>query len=282
MKSKLLTKKSLIVVILTLCIFIGLSYTANITIVAARLKEMAYRAEYAAQISPDGLYYISYAPDQNGSKIGSVQFFIGNDYMIESSEIPQYCNGTKIMSIKNNAFANCQYLKKLYVPSSITSIEETAFEGTTIFTMYVEKNSYAEQFAKDNNIKFEYYTSKSPQKEDDYSKTVSDKIYKDFTYSIYYDQNSPCCAIKCHNPMGKTDVIIPTKIDDVTVTTIIKESFLTSNGVQTVTIPDTVIKIGENVFSNTKNIVIRSKKNSYAHQYAQAHHIKFEEWQPQS
>lgn len=277
MKSKLLTKKSLVAVILILCLFIGLSYTANNTIVSARLKEMAHRKEYASQISQDGLYYISYAPDKNGNKIGSIQIFIGNDYMIESSEVPQYCNGTKVISIKDHAFANCKYLKEIYIPSSITYIEKTAFDGTKNLTMYVETDSCAEQFAKDNNIKFEYYTSKSPQNEDGYSKTVSDKTYKDFTYSIYYDQNSPCCAIKYHNPMGKTDVVIPSKIDDVTVTTIVNESFLTSGGVKTVTIPDTVNKIGENVFPNSQNFLIRAKKTSYAYQYATAHHIKFEE-----
>ena len=77
--------------------------------------------------------------------------------------------------------------------------------------------------------------------------------------------------------MGKTDVVIPSKINDVTVTTIVNESFLTSVGVNTVTIPDTVTKIGENVFSNTKKLLIRSKNNSYAYQYAQTHNIKFEE-----
>ena len=161
--------------------------------------------------------------------------------------------------------------------AKITFLLSIVSLSLSILTMYVETDSCAEQFAKNNNIKFEYYTSKSPQNEDGYSKTVSDKTYKDFTYSIYYDQNSPCCAIKYHNPMGKTDVVIPSKIDDVTVTTIVNESFLTSGGVKTVTIPDTVNKIGENVFPNSQNFLIRAKKTSYAYQYATAHHIKFEE-----
>ena len=178
---------------------------------------------------------------------------------------------------KDHAFTDCQYLKEIYIPSSITFIEKTAFDGIKNLTMYVETNSCAEQFAKDNNIKFEYYSSQSSANQNDYSKAVFDKVYQEFTYSIYYENNLPCCAIKYHNPMGKTDVVIPSKINDVTVTTIVNESFLTSVGVNTVTIPDTVTKIGENVFSNTKKLLIRSKNNSYAYQYAQTHNIKFEE-----
>lgn len=324
MKSKLLTKKSLIAVILTACLLIGLSYLANRTIVASRMEAMAYQEEYATKVSADGLYLISYEPDDEGNKIGGVFFFIGSDYLLKTSDIPSHCGGSEIKNIDedafmdseslkkvtlpqtveaigDNAFANCKNLEEIYIPSSVIQISDNAFSGTSGFTMYVEKDSYAEKFAEKNSIEFDYYIPKpiNENKEADYSKTVNDKQYNDFFYSVYYYNNVPCCAITSYKTMSdNNNVTVPKEIDGIKVTTIAPEAFAYSQNIETITLPDTIngvgayafsecsslkkvifsdsdVTIGKEILKNSPNAIICAPKNSYAQKYAIENNIDY-------
>lgn len=86
------------------------------------------------------------------TEIGDEAFFNSG---LESIKI----NDT-VTTIANGAFSNCSKLTKVNVPSSVTSISDNAFsncgENLTIIGDY---GSYAEKYAKDNNITFE----ESPQ-----------------------------------------------------------------------------------------------------------------------
>jgi len=57
--------------------------------------------------------------------------------------------------IETFAFYNCTSLKKVYIPSSVSEIDYTAFVNCSELTIYGEKGSYAETFAKEKNIPFE-------------------------------------------------------------------------------------------------------------------------------
>ncbi len=325
MKSKMLTKKSLISVILTACLLIGLSYLANRTIVASRLEAMAYQEEYATKVSADGLYLVSYEPDDEGNKIGGIFFFIGSDYLLKTSDIPSHCGGSEIKNIDeeafmdserlekvtlpqtveaigDNAFANCKNLEEIYIPSSVIQISDNSFSGTSGFTMYVEKDSYAEKFAEKNSIEFDYYIPEpiNENKETDYSETVNDKQYNDFFYCVYYYNNVPCCAITSYNTMSNnSNVNIPKEIDSINVTTIAPQAFAYSQNIETITLPDTIngvgayafsecnslkkvvfsdndVTIGKDIFSNSPNAVICAPNDSYAQKYAAANNIVFE------
>ena len=82
------------------------------------------------------------------TEIGDEAFFNSG---LESIKI----NDT-VTTIANGAFSNCSKLTKVNVPSSVTSISDNAFsncgENLTIIGDY---GSYAEKYAKDNNITFE-------------------------------------------------------------------------------------------------------------------------------
>ena len=54
------------------------------------------------------------------------------------------------------AFEDCDALTQVILPSSLTSIGEDAFYGCDELTLSVAEGSYAEQYAKDNGIPYEY------------------------------------------------------------------------------------------------------------------------------
>jgi len=58
--------------------------------------------------------------------------------------------------IDAEAFGSRSSLRKLYIPKSVKVIDSKAFSTCLNLTLYVEKGSYAESFAKNNNIPYEY------------------------------------------------------------------------------------------------------------------------------
>ena len=61
--------------------------------------------------------------------------------------------------IENSAFSSCVNLKKAYVPKSVNFMGDYAFGSENNLTIYGYKDSYAEKYAKERKIKFEYVTS---------------------------------------------------------------------------------------------------------------------------
>lgn len=59
-----------------------------------------------------------------------------------------------VTSIGVGAFSRCQYLSSITIPGSVTSIGERAFADTPNVTIHGSAGSYAENYAKENNIPF--------------------------------------------------------------------------------------------------------------------------------
>ena len=59
-----------------------------------------------------------------------------------------------VISIGNKAFYGCTNLTSVTIPKSVTSIGDYTFTDCNNLTIYGYKNSYAEEYAKTNNIKF--------------------------------------------------------------------------------------------------------------------------------
>ncbi len=329
MKSKLFTKRSLIPVILTLAILIGLSFVANATIVNSRLQNDAYRKEYAGVTTDDGQFVINFEKGIISKKYGVVGRFQGGNYGLTTANVPSVCNDVTITTINTDAFSefrlleeivlpqtitdiksksisNCSGLKKIFIPASVTKIDDDAFSETKNFTMYVEKGSYAESFAKKNNIKTEYYTP-SPLKGEvkiENAKTIFGAQYDSFVYDILYDNSgTPFCAITHFNSMDyeSTNLVVPKQINGADVTVLMKASLAFGYDIETITLPETVTSIGsqafaesetlkkvyftenvtgigEEIFLNSPNAVICAPKDSYAHKYAIENNIKFQEF----
>ena len=73
------------------------------------------------------------------------------------------CTSLKSVTIPNSvtsigyyAFENCSSLTSVNIPSSVTSIGVGAFDGCTNLTIYCEQGSYAETYARTNNIPIVY------------------------------------------------------------------------------------------------------------------------------
>lgn len=324
MKSKLFTKKILVPVLISFVVLLGACLTARIMIVEPRLIQDAHDREYDVKTSNDGLYLIGFEDDKDGNKIATLLSFMGGYYYnLDTSEISSNyfdcalrkiteesylkCVGLKkvvlpetVEKISKKAFVDCPDLKEIYIPSSVTKISEKAFIRTNNFKIYVEKDSYAEKYAKDNNMSFKYYTPRQDSIDNDYPKLKESEKYKEFRYTSYYYNGKTECTIVGCNPMAKDgDVVVPKKINGMKVKGIASEGFEFCENAITVTLPDSVTSVGsyaflscsnlekvyftENVktigigiFEQSPNAIICAPKNSYAHKYAIENKIKFE------
>ena len=73
-----------------------------------------------------------------------------------------YCNGLKLVnipasvkSIEKYAFYDCSGLLEIIIPDTVSEIGEDAFAGCDLLTVKCQSGSYAEQYCKDNSVKYE-------------------------------------------------------------------------------------------------------------------------------
>lgn len=328
-KSKLLTKKILIPVGLIFVVLIGLSYAANRTIVADRLAEMTYREEYGNKATSDGQFVISFTPGENNQKIASLGGFGGGFYDLPVAEVPHEYEGMPIVgvdeqafseflnlqkvilpqtieTIGSRAFAACPALKEVYLPGSVVSISEDAFDKSPKVTLFVEKDSYAEKFAAEHEMPYEFYTPEplADVPEEEKLQAIYDQQYEEkLTYDIIYDYTgTPLCAVTAWNAMSDDkNLEIPNQIDGVDVRVIGENAFAKYGNLDTIVMPETLESVGRvafqdngglqkvyfhegvsyiayDAFEGASQVTICAPKNSYAHHYAVEHDMNFEEW----
>jgi len=106
------------------------------------------------------------------------------------------------------AFLFCPSLTSVTIPSNVTSIGENAFYDCGSLTARVVRNSYAEQYCKDNNIPYEYY-----------GETITPSVISDGLYAIVgktsgkavtsgnYRENGVDCFILDYNPESYKDQV---------------------------------------------------------------------------
>ena len=90
----------------------------------------------------------SYAIPQGIKAIGDFAF--SWCYSLTSITIPD-----SVTSIGDNAFFGCNNLTSITIPDSVTAIGDSAFaDCATTLTLTVPRNSYAEQYCKDNSLAY--------------------------------------------------------------------------------------------------------------------------------
>ncbi len=79
---------------------------------------------------------------------------IGNKAFYGCTNLTSVTIPKSVTSIGNKAFYGCTNLTSVTIPKSVTSIGDYTFTDCNNLTIYGYKNSYAEEYAKTNNIKF--------------------------------------------------------------------------------------------------------------------------------
>lgn len=128
--------------------------------------------------APDGMFGYLFGNFDDGEYVVAKQSYATNQYatyliptslkkvyITDANQIPygafSGCSGLEYIEINEGvskigqkAFANCGFLS-VKIPKSVTQIGTDAFSGTDVEKLYVYENSYAHNYAKENNFKYE-------------------------------------------------------------------------------------------------------------------------------
>lgn len=99
---------------------------------------------------PDGSELLYYSAADDGVAV---------DFMLDDCvtvEIPEQWQGSPVVRIGDYAFAQKTQLSLLTIPDTVTSISEKAFEGSEGIRLRVTAGSYAEQYAKEHGMEYEF------------------------------------------------------------------------------------------------------------------------------
>ncbi len=87
---------------------------------------------------------------------GGIDYYaFENCVSLESIKLPY---STYTYSVYTRAFGGCTSLKTAIIPTMVSYIDRTAFEGCSDLTIVCAEGSYAEEYAKENNIPYIYCT----------------------------------------------------------------------------------------------------------------------------
>ena len=81
---------------------------------------------------------------------------IGEDAFCNCSKLSSVTIGNSVTSIGEDAFYGCTGLTSVTIGNSVTSIGKYAFYGCAGLTVKVFRNTYAENYARNNSIKYSY------------------------------------------------------------------------------------------------------------------------------
>lgn len=110
---------------------------------------------------PDSVTSIGESAFSDCSSLTSIELpdsvtSIGKSAFSDCSSLTTIELPDSVTSIGDQAFAWCRALTSIELPDSVTGIGDQAFWGCDNLTMTVQRDSYAAQYAKDNNINYTY------------------------------------------------------------------------------------------------------------------------------
>lgn len=114
-----------------------------------------FTAENGILYNKDKTSLIACVPEPSGTLAvpGNVKD-IANGALANCNKLTNITIPQGVTSIGNSVFKNCGNLESVAIPDSVTDIGLYAFMGCKKLTIYGKEGSYAQTFAKENNIKF--------------------------------------------------------------------------------------------------------------------------------
>ena len=174
---------------------------------------------------------------------------IGERAFLECTMLNQIIIEDGLEKIDALAFCGC-VLDRLEIPNSVNTISENAFDCSLV-TIYGEKDSYIETYAQAHNITFVDINAEEPEPED-----------VDFEY---YESSD---SITINRYIGNSEnIVIPERINGKLVTQIVLGTFITVNGITSISIPSGVNKIDNYTFkviNSLENITVDENNQTYS------------------
>ncbi len=119
-----------------------------------------------APIVPDELDYLSVTKIGKGAFSGHENMIavllpdsvirIGEEAFMDCTSLPYIRIPESTSEIETRAFANCVALKSITIPDSVTWMGEDVFRGCDSLTVIAGRDSYAEQYCRDNKLNYTY------------------------------------------------------------------------------------------------------------------------------
>ena len=219
-------------------------------------KELiAYPAGASAFTIPNGITSIAdnafyYITNLSQISIPDSVISIGKSAFEGCSGLTSVTIPDGITSIGEGVFRDCSNLKSVFIPASVTSIERSSFYGCSQLTLTVVRNSFANQWAVDNNVAFEYYVSPGFEK---YAEE-----WQDYDYRILDDGSA---EIITYTGSGR-EITIPAIIDGIRITSIGDQVFQDHKELIQVTVPKDIVFIGDSAFSGCSRLTSISLPNN--------------------
>lgn len=197
---------------------------------------------------------------------------VGNNSFAGCLELSNLELPSSIVSIGNSAFSNCDSLRRIIIPKGVISIGESAFSSSNSLDHVVIPNSVAtigERAFAYNGIFYNDYTNIyieagaitsgwNPRWNYEVGRVVSGiyEIREDGLMMKKSSSNTLSVIIYMGNDKN---IVIPSQIDDMAVTSIYDSAFDSCYNLETITLPKNLTSIGEWAFANCysfKNVII--------------------------